>query len=289
MVKPWFERGEAAWGKLWQDVFGVLQTAFRLVRRRLWFFATLALFLLLIRGSFRLLPFEGIEGTALSLLAWSTPFLSMLATLTVVVVVVIKSLGLLRDADEPVLYVLGPRLTRAVPYAFLLFFVAMDNGAGLLSWAMIYVGEAVWGESSILFWTASYYLGMLPVLWLLSRFGFTMVGAAIGDRVSFKDAWEISEPAAGRLFMTLVVWLLAKRLPGDLMILIPFELGVFSVRGEFYSPIGLAYSWGMPIYYAAMTVFFGIVAAVWYDKCRLWGKQERTAMANGHNLSQCQD
>lgn len=253
---PWFIRAEDAWRAALRRIGGVLRAALGRMRAAPLPYAASAAILFLWSFVFRLLPFSRLEGAYLYATAWSWSVLGALLDLALVVVV---AGAVLRGDGERGLF--GPdfprRFLRALPYAFC-YYVCFGQAWGLLGWGVQWLAEPVFGENSVFLRTASYHLGSLPLLYLLGRFGFTLAGAAAGERVSFRRSWELSRPAAWTLFLTALLWWAARRLPSDIL----FSGFPFSPFTELYS------RWlHLPVQ-CGVSILGWAVGAAWYRELR---------------------
>jgi hypothetical protein len=212
---PWFIRAEETWRTALRRIGGVLRAAFGRMRAEPLPFIVSAVILYLWSFASKLLPLRRLEGAYLYAAGWSWSVLGALLGLALVVVV--AGTVLRGDGGRGVF---GPdfsrRFLRALPYAFC-YYLCFGLAWGLLGWGVQWLAEPVFGKNSFFLWTASYYVGALPLLYLLCRFGFTLAGAAAGERVSFRRSWELSRSVAGTLFLTALLWWAARRLPSDIL------------------------------------------------------------------------
>ncbi|OIQ49436.1 hypothetical protein BerOc1_01361 [Pseudodesulfovibrio hydrargyri] len=213
---PWFICAEDAWRAALRRIGGVLCIAFGRMRAEPLPFVVGAGCLYLWKLAFKLLPLERLTGGPLHAAAWSWSIAGALLELALFVVV---ADAMVRGDGER--RVFGPgfprRFLRTLPYAFC-YYLCFGQAWGLLGWGVQWLAEPVFGKNSFFLWTASYHVGALPLLYLLGRFGFTLAGAAAGERVSFRRSWELSRPAAGALFLTALAWWAALRLPSDILV-----------------------------------------------------------------------
>ncbi|MEZ7197624.1 hypothetical protein [Pseudodesulfovibrio karagichevae] len=252
---PWFMRAEDAWRAALRRIGGVLRAAFGRMRAEPLPYAASAAILYL-SFVFSLLPLRRLEGAYLYVAGWSWSALGALLNLALVVVV---AGAVLRGDGERGFF--GPdfsrRFLRALPYAFC-YYLCFGQAWGLLCWGVQWLAAPVFGKHSFFLWTVSYHVAALPLLYLLCRFGFTLAGAAAGDRVSFRRSWELSRPVAGTLFLTALLWWAARRLPSDIL------SGVFP-----FSPFTELYSrWLQVPVQCCVSVLGWAVGAAWYRELR---------------------
>lgn len=219
-------------------------------------FVVCAACLYLWKLAFKLLPMERLTGVSLYATAWSWSTLKSLLALALFVIV---AGAVLRGEGERRFF--GPdfprRFLRALPYG-LCFYFTFSHAWMTLAGAMSVLGESLLGRESDLLWTISYLVGVMPLLYLLGRFGFTLVGAAVGDRVSFRRSWELTRSAAGTLFLTALLWWAAKGLPSDIL-LHAFPMSPFNI---FY------FKWlALPVQ-CVVAMSGWAVAAAWYRTLR---------------------
>ncbi|EGB14980.1 hypothetical protein DND132_1774 [Pseudodesulfovibrio mercurii] len=149
------------------------------------------------------------------------------------------------------------RFLRALPYAFC-YYLCFDQAWGLLGRGVQWLAGPLFDMNVYPLWAASYHLAAMPLLHLLVRFGFTLAGAAVGDRVSFRRSWALSRPVAGTLFLTALLWWAARRLPMD----IPHTAAPMSPVTEFYA------RWlHLPVQ-CGVSVLGWAVGAAWYVRLR---------------------
>jgi hypothetical protein len=253
---PWFLHAEDAWRTALRRIGGTFAMAFGRMRAEPLPFVVGAGTLYLWRIAFKLLPLERLTGGALYAATWSWSVAGSLLYLALFVVVadaVVRGEGERR--------VLGPdfsrRFLRALPYGICYYF-CFSQAWGLLGWGVQWLAGPVFDRGSVWLWVASYYAGALPPLYLLVRFGFTLTGAAAGERVSFRRAWELSRPAAGALFLTALLWWTARRLPSDVLL-----------HGFPFSPLTAFYSrWLQLPVQCCVSVMGWAVGAAWYRALR---------------------
>ncbi|MGE4424010.1 MAG: hypothetical protein AB7D39_17055 [Pseudodesulfovibrio sp.] len=253
---PWFMRAEDAWRAALRRIGGVLRTAFGRMRTEPLLYVASAAILYLWSFAFRLLPLRQLEGLPLYVAGWLWSILGSLLDLALVVVV---AGAVLRGDGERGFF--GPdfprRFLRALPYAFC-YYLCFGQAWGLLGWGVQWLAAPVFGKHSFFLWTASYYLGALPLLYLLCRFGFTLAGAAAGECVSFRRSWELTRPAAGALFLTALLWWTARRLPSDVLL-----------HGFPFSPFTVFYSRSLQLPVQCCVSVLGWAAgAAWYRELR---------------------
>lgn len=253
---PWFIRAEDAWRSALRRVGGVLRVALGRVRAEPLPFIVSAACLYLWSFASKLLPLRRLEGAYLYAAGWSWSVLGALLDLALVVVV---AGVVLRGDGERGFF--GPdfsrRFLRALPYG-IYYYLCFSQAWGPLGWGGQWLGGPLFGRDSVWLWVTSYYAGALPLLYLLGRFGFTLTGAAAGERVSFRRSWELSRPAAGALFLTALLWWTARRLPSDVLFH-GFALSPFTV---FYS------KWLQLPVQCCVSVLGWAVGAAWYRELR---------------------
>lgn len=256
MSAPWFLRAEDAWRAALGRIGGVLCAAFGRMRAEPLPYAVSAACLYLWRLGFKLVPLERMTGAPLYAAAWSWSILGALLDLGLVVVVagaVLRGEGARRffGPDFP------RRFLRALPYAFC-YYLCFSQAWGLLGWGVQWLAWPMFGKNSALLLAISSYVGAVPPLYLLGRFGFTLAGAAVGDRVSFRRSWALSRPAAGTLFLTALLWWGAKRLPSDIL-----------SNGFPFNPFAIVYfRWlHLPVQ-CGVSVLGWAVGAAWYRELR---------------------
>nr|WP_321513564.1 hypothetical protein [uncultured Pseudodesulfovibrio sp.] len=254
------DRAESAWGRVCREVGKVFAQAFRLVLADPGRYGFFALLLFLLRKSSRLIPVGNMTGPFLHVTWWTYSIAVQLVTLGVMLSVILTATHRMRRERVAAGNDLFQRMGRALPYGFCLVFL-FDQLYGFLAWGIASLGDMALGAEWGLFsFSMSYYLGALPFLFFLSRFGFTIVGPAVDDRVSFKDSWRISSPGAGAVFLTTLVWWGFKRLPTNLLGFSPYPYLVNFYFDWFHMPIQ-----------ACVTILFGVIAAVWYERLKLAG------------------
>ena len=111
------------------------------------------------------------------------------------------------------------------------------------------------------FWllSGSYYVGTLPLLLVLARFGQCLVGAAVGERTSPAESLAMTRGHVAPLFLSLVLWLVFHRPPSMLLVALAPELPVWLYDW---------FNWGLLAYVVAAFLFFSAAAAVWYERLR---------------------
>ena len=255
-------RAEAAWLAALRRAGGVLGAAARSVRVRPLPYGACAVALVLATLAGKLLPFSRLDGVFLYATAWSWTVLRMLLVLALVIV---ATEAVLRGERGRPFVVPGfwGRFLRALPYG-LCYVLCFDQAGALLAWGLQRLAGALVGGDFPALWTATYHAAALVPLFLLSRFGFTLAGAAAGDRVSFRRSWALSGPAASALFLTALLWWAARRFPSGIL-----------VTGISAHPAVMFYfRWlDLPVR-SCVAVAGWAVGAAWYRELRREGGEE---------------
>ena len=257
--KHWLERVEAAWGRDWKQVSGVLRESLSVVCKNPGVYLLFTATLLLLRYARHLAPLNGLEGWRLYVVANLETYLFLLASFCVLLVIYHSIISRIRDGVPRFPSGFFRRLGKALPFGFCfrLFFV----WPGGLFWVgLTYAGNMVLGttNNSWIF-NITYYVSMIPALFFLCRYGFTLIGAAVGDTVTFRDVSVMSKGRLKPLLFTAFIWLVCLEIPALIVMLL------YSTNNSLMFDL----TWLFRITRPVVPVFFAVVATVWYEKLRL--------------------
>ncbi len=162
----------------------------------------------------------------------------------------------------------------ALVYALQQFvvFTLFSGTIEVLSWLRNLSGGEYWDTVN----SFMAYPSELTMLSIACLCGFTFVGSAAGDSVSFKEAYSIGRSRFWSLLFTVFLWLKAVRL---------FMWWMSSTLDQ----TAYYFSWLSWVTHAVNMPFFIVVTAVWYEKLRLNHKASQVALVTDANYDQCQD
>lgn len=232
-------------------VVDIFKTTGRYIRRHPVEFLVFVVALFGARRVFHLMPL-GLVGQTQYAVAWAFSLASQFCVLCVASALWYRIDQRNRKADPRIHPQLAGRVLRAIPYGLL--FVLIEQATGYLGYGLFQALGSVWDISQSSFGLSlTTNLSALPMLFLLSRFGFTLTGAAMGRPLSLKRSWRMTSTQALPLLLTILVWWIARQVPGEFV----RQSGV---------GIEVYYTWLSIPYQMALTVFFYAVAAQWHLK-----------------------
>ncbi len=267
--RRWFERAETAWGCDWRFVGGVFRDSFILIFRSPIPFVLLAAVLLLSGVSWKLLPLQRMYGWQLSVVASGVSFL--LATVKFCVLLIGYHVTVNTLRGRRVWPPANPlqRAMRALPYGIGVYL--LYNGlSGWLWYGLNELGANCFSPILHSLWfDISEYLAFLPTVYLVCRYGFVIVGIASGDDMSLRRADTLSHGRVRPLVYTALLWFSALQLP----------VWVVRVTFDIEGMQTLNLNWLFLINRPVFTVFFAVVAAVWYEKVHALHRDKCTVVS----------
>jgi len=254
---PWFLRAESAWGRWWGEAGAVLAASARLVRREPLAYGRLALLYLLTRGSFSLVPYVASEGAVLYLLGWTAGFLVELGILAVMLATWRTAAAQSRGESLRMPSDFALRVARALPYGFA-YYLFVDFALGFAAWgASVGLNALAGTERGTAAFMAAQYLEGVPLAWVAARLGFVLVGIGADGRATLRESLAMTRGAVAPLCLTFLAWWVARYVFTDAaLFLLPMKASVAYL------------DWVARPLRSVVTVFFAVVAAVWYERLR---------------------
>lgn len=247
------ETGIARGGSL-RQVGAAFGEAVRLVRRHPAMYSLLFLALVLLNLSWKAFSLHQLEGWRLYLAAnvvgYSIAFLQFCVLGLILALSVDRLRGVGRGWPGDALR----RLGRMLPHGLTLY-VLWDVVGGLIGYGLFQLADRFM-DAGKSFWVmdATLFAGWLPGMAAAAVFGFALVGAAAGDRVSLPEARAMWREAPCPLVCTLLLWYAVLQIPYCEARFL-FHMAWFEVIDP---------NWLYLVNKPFFTVLFGAVAAVWY-------------------------
>lgn len=259
----WVERAERGWGRCCREVGSVLHGALTVLRLRWGWFLILAVAAFVVRLPYLkwLVPFGEQDSWVIAgalVVSHTQMFLNFVLAL------VCWNLGVSALRGEAIAdgRTLLSRVWRSLPWLLAVYVVEMGSsllGLGFFKAAELLCGFLEVKEPSWML-SGAYYVGGLPLLFVLARFGQCLIGAAVGERVTPAGSLDMTRGHVVPLLLTLALWFVFHRPPPMLIaVLISPRLPAW-----FYPWV----NWGILLYVVVVFVFFSFIPAVWYERLR---------------------
>lgn len=238
----------------WRQVASAFGEAVGLVRRHSLTFLLFFLGLILLKLSWKAVPLHQLEGWRLYLVANVVGYSLTFFRFCVLGLILALSTGWLRGRERGLPEDMLRRLGRMLPYGAALFLV-WDVVGGLIGYGLFQLADRFMdAQRSVWVLDVALFAGWLPGMVAAAMFGFSLVGAAAGDRVPLGEARTLWRLEPRPLVYTLLLWYAALQTPHWAT---RFLVGIDMV--QVIDP-----NWLYLVNKPFFTVLFGVVAAVWY-------------------------